>query len=177
MTALAAPILSRRAFMAGLVAAPALFPASARALPAAPSGPVILTVTGSISPDAAEGRVAFDLAGLDALPQHQTLTATPWHDGRPTFRGPTIASILDAAGAKGSLLRIKALNDYSADMPMEDAKAFPVILASRIDDAEISVRNKGPLFVIYPFDDQPDLYNEIYFGRSVWQVNEIEVLA
>lgn len=177
MTSSTTLILSRRAFVASLLTAPAIIPASARALSAAPSGPVILTVTGSIDPNAAEGGVAFDLAGLDALPQHQTVTATPWHDGRPTFRGPTIASILDAAGAEGSLLRIKALNDYSADMPMADARAFPVILASRIDDAEISVRNKGPLFVIYPFDEQPDLYNEIYFGRSVWQVSEIEVLA
>ncbi|TNC70914.1 hypothetical protein FHG71_12880 [Rubellimicrobium roseum] len=149
----------------------------ARASLAPPSGQVILTVSGAVGLTNAEGAAAFDLALLDALPQRDTITATPWHEGRPRFSGPTIASVLGAAGATGSSLRIVALNDYAAEMPMEDARGIPVILATRIDGQEISVRDKGPLFVIYPFDERPDLFNEVYFGRSVWQVSRVEVLA
>lgn len=39
----------------------------------------------------------------------------------------------------------------------------------------MSVRDKGPLFLIYPFDDNPDLFDEVYFGRSVWQIAQIVV--
>ena len=39
----------------------------------------------------------------------------------------------------------------------------------------MAVREKGPLFVIYPFDADPSLFNEKYFNRSVWQVKAIEV--
>ena len=39
----------------------------------------------------------------------------------------------------------------------------------------MSVRDKGPLFVIYPFDEAPELNNETYYGRSAWQVKSIEV--
>ena len=39
----------------------------------------------------------------------------------------------------------------------------------------MSVRDKGPIFVIYPFDEAPELYNETYFGRSVWQAVSVEV--
>ena len=49
------------------------------------------------------------------------------------------------------------------------------ILATRMDGQLMSVRDKGPLFLIYPFDLDSGLYNEKYFARSVWQIKEIEV--
>ena len=158
------------ALVASLAATLILSPASGLAeSPAAPAGTVILTVAG------AEGAAEFDLAALDALPQRETVTATPWHEGVHRFGGPTISAVLEAAGLSGGMLRIAALNDYAAEMPMEDAQTIPVILATRIDGEEITVREKGPIFVIYPFDERPDLFNEVYFNRSVWQVNAIEV--
>jgi hypothetical protein len=50
-----------------------------------------------------------------------------------------------------------------------------VILALKKNGAYLPVRNQGPIFVIYPFDLNPGLYNEVYFSRSVWQVKSIEV--
>jgi hypothetical protein len=167
--------LSRRT-LAAAVAALSLAPQiSLAGSLAAPTGDVILEISGQVTSSNADGRVEFDLAMLDALPQRETVTATPWHEGKHSFSGPTIASILEAAGATGGTLRIAALNDYAAEMPVDDARTIPVILATRIDGEEISIRDKGPLFVIYPFDEQPDLFNEVYFNRSVWQVNAIEV--
>jgi hypothetical protein len=40
----------------------------------------------------------------------------------------------------------------------------------------MSVREKGPLFVMYPFDEQPALRTSVYFGRCIWQLKAIEVL-
>jgi hypothetical protein len=37
------------------------------------------------------------------------------------------------------------------------------------------VEGKGPLFIVYPFDLHPELYNDVYFGRSVWQVKTIDI--
>ncbi|WP_210527913.1 hypothetical protein [Rubellimicrobium arenae] len=166
-----------RGALAAMVAAGLDAPRKAMAALAAPAGQVVLTLSGQVADTNSDGVAEFDLAMLDALPQRETVTATPWHEGRPTFSGPTIASVLRAVGAQGSKLRIVALNDYSAEMPVEDAQTIPVILATRIDGKTISIRDKGPLFVIYPFDEQPELFNEVYFGRSVWQVARIEVIA
>ena len=44
-----------------------------------------------------------------------------------------------------------------------------------MDGKPLSVRDKGPLFLIYPFDKNPELYNEKYFSRSVWQIKKIEI--
>lgn len=142
---------------------------------AAPAGDVVLTIDGAIDNTNGEGTAAFDLAMLDALPQRDTVTKTPWYDGEESFSGPIVQALLDAVGAHGTTVTVRALNDYSAEIPIEDFKANPVILASRLNGETLSVRDKGPLFVIYPFDLDPDLYNEVYFGRSVWQVTSLTV--
>ena len=142
---------------------------------ALPSGPVVLTVSGSITVTNGNGTAAFDQAMLDALAQHTTTSETPWYDGKRQFSGVLVSSLLEATGATGSALTVTALNAYSADIPVADVIADPVILASRVDGALLSVRDKGPLFVIYPFDTNPDLFNEVYFGRSVWQVTSMTV--
>ena len=149
-------------------------PAVAAPFPA-PTGDVVLTVTGNIENAGADGIVEFDMATLDALPQHTTTTITPWYDGVRTFEGPLGSELLDAVGARGSVVRVTAINDYAADIPIEDFAANPVILATTIDGEHMSVRDKGPIFVIYPFELNPDLYNEVTFGKSVWQVVSIEV--
>lgn len=141
-----------------------------------PQGPVILTVSGNITHTNGDGVARFDQAMLDALEQRTTTAMTPWFGEQHDFRGPLGAAILDAVGADGGLLRVIALNDYAADVPTQDLRSHPVILATHLDGQRISVREKGPLFLIYPFDEKPDLFNEVYFGRSVWQIARIEVL-
>lgn len=149
--------------------------ASADPLPQ-PQGEVILTLTGALTQTNADGAAQFDLAILDALAQRTTVVETPWYEGPQEFTGPTIATLMAAVGASGSGLRFVALNDYASEMPWADIDGTPVILATRHNGAEMSVRDKGPLFVIYPFDEMPALRNEVYFSRSAWQVASIEVL-
>jgi hypothetical protein len=72
-------------------------------------------------------------------------------------------------------LKIIALNDYSASIPAQDLRDYDVVFATAIDGNVLSVRDKGPLFMVYPFDDHPELFNEVYFGRSVWQIAQIVV--
>lgn len=142
---------------------------------AAPQGPVLLTVSGALANTNSGDTAQFDLAMLDALAQRVTTTETPWYDAAQTFSGPLGSALLEAVGAQGTTVTVTALNDYSADIPIEDFLDHAVILATRLDDKPLSVRDKGPLFVIYPFDEEPDLYNEVYFGRSVWQITAITI--
>ncbi|MCB1426675.1 MAG: molybdopterin-dependent oxidoreductase [Zhengella sp.] len=132
---------------------------------------IILTVTGTASGEPVE----FDRGELRALEQRSATMETPWTEGQVTFEGPLLAAVLKAAGAEGKTVVLKALNDYSAEIPMEDATEMPSMLAMAMNGKDMTVREKGPLFLIYPFDTNPELYNEKYFSRSVWQIHEIEV--
>jgi hypothetical protein len=141
-----------------------------------PAGDVILSITGDIENTNVDGTAQFDRAMLDALAGRAASMETPWTEGSTRFEGPLLEAVLEAAGARGKTLIVKALNDYSAEVPASDAEAFPTMLATMMNGAEMSVRDKGPLFLIYPFDTHPELYNEKYFSRSVWQIREIEVV-
>ena len=142
---------------------------------AAPAGKVLLSVTGRVASANAPQRADFDLAMLDALPQHSFATSTPWYKEVRKFSGPLLRDVLSAAGASGSTLGAIALNNYKVEIPADDPHKFKVLLATRLDDKLMAVRDKGPLFIIYPYDDSADLRSERYYSRSAWQLRKIDV--
>ncbi|MEK8050207.1 molybdopterin-dependent oxidoreductase [Ideonella sp. DXS22W] len=142
----------------------------------APAGKVLLTVSGAVTVTNGPAGADFDLAMLDALPQHAFTTATPWFKTPRRFSGPLLRDVLAAAGAQGAkTLKAVALNNYKAEIPAEDARTFKMILATRLDDKPMSLREKGPLFIIYNFDESAELRQERYYSRSAWQLRALEV--
>ena len=161
--------------LAALLALVPFMPAGAANIDA-PKGKVILTVTGNIQNKNDESGAKFDLSMLEKIPGRQASMETPWTDGETVFDGPLLRSILEHVGASGKTMNIIAINDYAAEIPMEDAEKLDTMLALKMNGSLLSVRDKGPLFLIYPFDKNPELYNEKYFSRSVWQIKKIEIL-
>jgi hypothetical protein len=141
----------------------------------APKGKVVLSVSGRISIFNAAQRADFDMAMLRALPQQSFSTSTPWYSGKHKFTGPLIKDLLAAVGGSGTVLKTLALNDYKVDIPIEDLISHGAILAHAFDDKEMSIRDKGPLFIVFPYDSSPDLQTERFFNRSPWQLRRIEV--
>ncbi|MFO5972133.1 oxidoreductase, partial [Pseudomonas aeruginosa] len=70
-------------------------------------------------------------------------------------------------------LRVLALNDYSAIIPYSDLDSYQPILAYRRNGAYMAIRERGPLFIIYPMARYPELRNQVYYNRTVWQVSSI----
>jgi hypothetical protein len=61
------------------------------------------------------------------------------------------------------------------EIPTEDSQNFKVLMATRLDDQPMSVRDKGPLLIIYPYDDNADLRAARYYNRSAWQLRTLHV--
>lgn len=162
----------RRTLILGTCAALAC--ASALALDA-PQGKVVLSLSGQVAEARPGQGVDFDMAMLAALPQHTIRTTTPWHAEARSYSGPLLRDVLAAAGAKGEQLKAVALNRYKVDIPSADAQRWPVIVARLVDGQPMAIRDKGPLFVIYPFDSDTELRSERYYSRSAWQLRGIEV--
>ncbi|MBL9205264.1 MAG: molybdopterin-dependent oxidoreductase [Opitutaceae bacterium] len=140
-----------------------------------PAGKIVLTITGNIAFTNGVERADFDLAMLEALPQHSFSTRTPWYPTARTFSGPRLRDVLIAVGAQGESLGASALNDYKTSIPFDDARKFDVIIALKLDEKPMTVREKGPLFIIYPFDSKKELNTELYYNRSAWQLRKLEV--
>jgi hypothetical protein len=170
-------MISRRHFMVASATSVAL---GAAALPAfaldRPKGKVVLTIGGKIGIRNADATAEFDMDMLAALPQHSFSTRTPWYSEARKFTGPLLRDVLAAVDPQGKNLRAIALNDYKVALPLSDALMCNLVLARLLDDKPMSVRDKGPLFIIYPFDLDETLRVERYYSRSVWQLKRLDVL-
>jgi hypothetical protein len=149
--------------------------ASADALPA-PDGPVVLRVSGQISVTNDGDGAAFDMQMLKGLPATEIRTTTIWTEGEQVFVGVSLADLMERVGATGNKMDAYAINDYNTEIPMSDAVDGGPIVAYMRNGAEMSVRNKGPLWVVYPFDDDPKYMSEQIYARSIWQLDRIKVV-
>ncbi|WP_232281591.1 molybdopterin-dependent oxidoreductase [Sagittula stellata] len=141
-----------------------------------PEGPVLLTVIGDMPVTNASGRAEFDREMLEDLGMREVETSTIWTDGTQVFAGPPLKAIMDRLQAKGSTLRAVAVNDYAIEIPFSDVSDDTAILAIERNGEPMSVREKGPLWVIYPYDSDQRFRTETYHSRSIWQLDTIEVL-
>jgi len=157
-----------------LVAACTLFQAQAQTLEK-PAGPVVLTVQGGVSKTNHGDKAQFDMKMLEKLPQKSFTTQTPWYPKPVTFTGPLLRDVLAAAGAKGSKITAVALNDYKTEIPFDDATRHDVIVARLMNDRPMPIREKGPLFIIFPFDTKAELRTELYYNRSAWQLSTLQI--
>lgn len=140
-----------------------------------PTGPVLLTVGGAISNTNGDGVAEFDRAMLEALPQVHIDTHTSVTDGVHVFGGFLIRDLLAVVGAQGDTVVAKALNDYVIDFPVNAFDEFDIIAAHTMDGRPLVPSRKGPLWIVYPRDDFPELQDIRYDARWVWQLYRIEV--
>jgi hypothetical protein len=170
----AATPLRRLLAAAALAAVLGATPAAAEGF-ASPAGPVILTLGGKIAATNSEGTLALDQALLETLPQHEFATSTIWTEGVATFRGVLLRDLLRATGATGTTVTLTALNDYSITLPVAEATETAPLLAYLMNGQPMSVRDKGPVWLIYPYDADADFRTEQTYARSIWQLDRIEV--
>ena len=171
---------TRRRFgrVAGLAAAAGLVGTTGGALAAPlakPEGKVVLTISGLISNTNNGDKAEFDMPMIEALGSQSFTTKTPWYKDPVTFTGVPMSKLMETVGAKGTSLTVTALNDYATDVPVEDFKAHPVILAIKRDGNYMPVRDKGPLFIVYNYDSNAELQHQRFYSRSVWQVARMVV--
>ena len=136
------------------------------------SAEAVLVVDGKI----AGGKpAAFDLALLKSLPAVTIKTMTPWTDGEVAFQGVRLRDLLDRLGAEGDAVIAAAVDDYQAVIPNEDFRDYDVIVAYAMNGALMPPDNKGPLWIVYPLSEHPGLQKDLYYSRSVWQLNRLTV--
>ena len=149
-------------------------PLAADQLPA-PEGAAVLYVDGSIENTNEGSDAVFDLQMLKDLGAVSLTTSTKWTEGTNTFEGIPVSRVLEAVGAQGTTVVASALDDYSSEIPISDFNKYQVILAYSMDGTRLSRRDKGPLWIMYPWDDHPELYKQDKILHAVWQLKRLTV--
>ena len=142
---------------------------------AVPSGAPVLTVSGKVNKTNQAETAVFDRAMLEAMSPVSFKTRTIWTEGENEFTGVLLSELLRNLGIESGTLRATAINDYAVDIPVADALKEPAIIAYKINGQPMSVREKGPLWIVYPYDKDKKYQAEVYYSRSIWQLDRIVV--
>ena len=167
--------------MRGLLEALSLLIVTGLAMPtwaaeplARPKGPVILTISGAVEQTNSAAGAQFDKEMLESLGNASIKTRSQASDIPQLFEGVPLRAVLERVGAKGKAIRASALNDYVDIIPFEDLQ-FEPLLALRVDGRVLTMRDKGPLWIVYPRDGHRVLQDVRYDSRWVWQLNKLHI--
>lgn len=140
--------------------------------PARAASEPLLTVKGNL---AGSDAVEFDRDTLESMATETIRTSTPWTQGVQEFKGIPLKALLAHVGARGGKLRAVALNDYAAEIPVAEATAAGAVIAVRQNGKRMSVRDKGPLWIVFPYDADPKLVTDDFLNWSAWQLRTLVV--
>ena len=70
---------------------------------------------------------------------------------------------------------MSALDSYKISFDYQRIKKFQPILALQVDGKLLTVRTKGPIWVILPLDKYEALDAAIYHDFMVWQLVKLDV--
>jgi len=138
-----------------------------------PKGEVVLTVDGLIAERNGPDGAAFDRDMLSRLPRHRFVTATRWTTGPTAFEGVLLRDLAAALGATGQTAFVRAINGFTASIPISDTEIVPVLMAMTMNGEAMRIRDKGPLWIVYDLDDRPDLQTVETESKMIWQVRSI----
>ena len=142
---------------------------------AAPEGEIILVISGDLGVTNVGDTAQFDRDMLEQLGVVTIETTTIWTEGLQTFTGVPLAQLMDVVQARGKTLSATAINDYAVDIPAENwGETWPIVSFLH-NDEPMSIRDKGPLWIVYPYDSNPDFQTEVIYSRSIWQLDRIIV--
>lgn len=117
----------------------------------------------------------YDLEALEAMGPVTFETTTIWTEGEQSFTGVPLQTFIAEMGFEAGTIFASAINDYTVEIPVTDAVEGGPIIAYLNNGEKMSVRDKGPLWVVYPYDSNTDYQSEVIYSRSIWQLDRIEV--
>jgi len=143
-------------------------------LPVALGEPVV-TVYGRIRLGDGERGLRLDLDALDAMGVVELSVTDPWLGERVAYSGVLVRDLLAYVGAdtEATGIRVVAMDEYVAYIPMGTLYEYPILLATRAEGETMDIASGGPSHIVFPYDDYPSLAEAR--NLSVWNVARIYV--
>lgn len=191
--------MKKRHFLGALAGGSAALPLAGLAQSAkASAGPALLTVTGRISQAnrgpfhpvfdqmmakqklAFDKARAFDFAELAAMPAVTIEPTLEYDNKKHRLSGPSLATVLKAAGASGSKLAMRAIDGYAPTLGVAEAGKYRFIVATHLHGRPMPLGGLGPLWAIFDADRFADFAAKPVdqrFAQCPWGLYHIDVQA
>jgi hypothetical protein len=125
------------------------------------------------------GPVDLSFDQLKALPTSTIVTSTPWTDGKQTFigvSGPALVAAMQKQGLKPGAASVVAVanNDYSIVVPFDVFTQSTTLIAFERNGQKMPVSDKGPLWIVFPYDNDSKFLTSSYKAYSIWGLERLE---
>ena len=136
-----------------------------------------LTIEGQVAAGTTLGYADLDgLATVHVLAPASTLVQADT-GASVDYRGVRVSTLLDrvqpAEGADE--LTFVAFDGYRSTISAKDARAFPIILALEADGVRLTRSTAGPLFLVFPIREYPDLAKRYNWNFWAFYVTRLVV--
>jgi len=120
--------------------------------------------------------LTLKLSDLKKLPSQEIKTREPHNTediaAIKTFKGVTVASLLAKSGVAAEVKEVTFLssNNYRVTVELEDLRNYPILLAWDRDAQPLTRSQGGPLYLVFPYTDYPELpakYSDAYWAFYV----------
>jgi hypothetical protein len=132
-----------------------------------------LEISGNIKSQ--HGVIYFSPGDMAASRPTDIVTTSPWTVGKTVFRGVLLRDILKSVDADGQIIKASAADGYTVQIPVSDAEKYDVIIAYRMNGKPLEEGVYAPFWIIYPYDSNSTLTNDIYYSRSIWQLSKLVI--
>ena len=139
---------------------------AADTLPAGTGVPVLTITT-------AAGTHQLGAEELRSFPVTEFETTTIWTEGPQSFAGVRVTDLLERLGVSSGHMILTAANGYQIRLPVADFDPAGAIIAYDRNGSAMTLRDKGPLWLVYPYDSDPRFRSEIVYANSIWQLDRI----
>ncbi|MCC8256582.1 putative pterin-binding protein [Vibrio campbellii] len=108
------------------------------------------------------------------LPQTTITTKIPWNPEASEYSGITMNTLLKFLDISiNKQVTFVALNDYKISIPKEDFLEYQPIIAIKENRKLMSIRKKGPYWLIYPLSTHPEINNTDFHAKMIWQIKDV----
>ena len=135
----------------------------------------VLQVTFLDLQDVQKDERLLTMAEIQALPAAEFSTNTIWTDGVQHFRGVWLGDLMVHLGVAQGTVYFSALNEYLIEIDLSEMVPGGPMLAYEWNGHPMSPRDKGPLWIVFPYDSDQKYQTESVYAQSIWQLDRIEV--
>lgn len=91
------------------------------------------------------------------------------------YQGVLMSDVLRKVGAsEAKVLTLRATDGYAVEIARKDWEKWPLLIATRHEDAPLKLRSRGPARLIYPIELYPEISRAYVYNKSIWMLEVIE---
>ncbi len=120
------------------------------------------------------GERLLTLDQIKTLGSAELRTSTVWTEGVQVFTGVTGAQFVENLGAGGRTVHAVAANGYTVVIPAAVFATETLLISYARNGQMMTLRDKGPFWVVFPFDANAKFRSDTYRSYAIWSVTRFD---